>query len=259
MSKLTNYVTGASGFIGKHLVSKLGDDTVTIPHGEIFDHDYEDCRNFFYLASYGNMAEHTDITKILRANIGMVGRVLEGIIDGEFQCEHFIYVSSSSVMLPVQTPYSRAKRAAEEMILASGIAACIVRPFSVTGVGEQRQHLIPTLIRSCMEGEKVNLSPWPTHDWVDVEDVVTGLIRLATTRATGVFEFGSGIARSNIEILRLVEFVCEKPANVEIIENANRPYDIVNWTRRNANIFFDASKSLHQSVVEMVEAYRNAK
>lgn len=258
MSNGLTYITGSSGFLGKHLLSKLEGEIVTVPHDQIFDHDYEDCRNFFYLASYGNMADHTDISEILRANVGMVGRVIGGIIEGEFKCDHFIYVSSSSVLLPVQTPYSRCKRAAEEMILASGISATIVRPFSCTGIGEQPQHLIPTLIRSCTEGEEMPFVAWPVHDFVDVDDVCDGLLLAAERKETGIVEFGSGDCFTNECVKEFVKEACGKSPNLNYADIAERPYDAAEWKCRNPMPGWKRKKGIVKSIQEMVEAYRNA-
>lgn len=254
---MINYITGSSGFIGRHLLSKLQGETVRIEYQFIFDHQYEDCQNFFYLASYGNMADHTDVSEILRANVGMVGRVVGGILEGEFKCDHFIYVSSSSVLLPVQTPYSRAKRAAEDMILASGISATIVRPFSVTGVGEQPQHLIPTLIRSCMEEEVMPFVAWPVHDFVDVSDVVDGLLLAAERKETCIVELGSGDCFTNACIKEFVQEACGKPAKLDYAF-FERPYDGTNWKCTNPMPGWGAQKWIMQSIQEMVEAYKNA-
>lgn len=252
---MINYCTGASGFLGKHLISKLGGETVTVPHGDIYDHAFEDCQNFFYLSSYGNMAGHDDMIEILEANIAQVGRVITGILEKSFKCDHFIYVSSSSVLLPVQTPYSRAKRAAEEMILASGISATIVRPFSVTGVGEQPQHLIPTLIRSCMEGEVIPFVAWPVHDFVDVSDVCDGLLLAAERKETGIVELGSGDGFTNACIKEFVQEACGKPAKLDYAF-FERPYDGTNWKCTNPMPGWKPEKWIMQSIQEMVEAYK---
>jgi len=253
---IDNYITGL-GFVGSQLLQKLDGYTIHVQHDKIFDYGYEDCRNFFYLASYGNMADHTDVSEILRANVGMVGRVVGGILEGEFKCDHFIYVSSSSVLLPVQTPYSRAKRAAEEMILASGISATIVRPFSVTGVGEQPQHLIPTLIRSCMEGEVMPFVAWPVHDFVDVLDVCDGLLLAAERKETGIVELGSGDCFTNACIKDFVQEACGKPAKLDYAF-FERPYDGTNWKCTNPMPGWKPEKWIMQSIQEMVEAYKNA-
>lgn len=255
-----DYITGSEGFVGTKLLSCLPGKTVKIPHAQILDWEFRDHRHFYFLATYGNLVGQNDIAEVLLANVAKVGGVLSDLIDKKFMCESFVFVSSSSVTLPVQTPYSRAKRAAEEMILASGISAAIVRPFSITGRGEQRQHLIPTLIRSCFEGTPMNLVADATHDYVDVSDVCNGLIALANSKAQGVFEFGTGLSWSNGDVLNLVEEVTGKKANVNIITDQLRPYDNTDWKCRDfsARQFgWKPEKTLSHSVCEMVEAYRH--
>ena len=52
----------------------------------------------------------------------------------------------------------------------------IVRPFSVTGVGEQDKHLIPNLIKSCLTGQKIPFVPAPVNDYIDVKDLCKGVV-----------------------------------------------------------------------------------
>lgn len=258
---MIDFLTGASGFLGKHLMRKIGKGALSVRHDDIHDTAFPDCDRFFFLSTYGNMIGQTDVDEILRGNIGHLGYVLASYIQ-DAKCNQFVYVSSSSVNLPVQTPYSHAKRAGEEMVLASCIPAVVVRPYSITGRGEQKSHLIPTLIRSCMEGEHVTLTPWPTHDFIDVDDVVNGLIAIADSKAKGVFEFGSGMATTNGEVLNMVEEICDRKANVTINETETRPYDATGWCCKD----FEArhhgwapKKSLAHSISEMVEAYKFTK
>lgn len=247
-----NIITGAGGFLGQHLIERLSGDTMTIPHDHIQKWGAISCDNFFFLSTYGNMAHQNELWKILMANVTDLVHVLRRI-----ECQSFVYVSSSSVTLPVQTAYSRTKRAAEEMVLAMPVPGCVVRPYSITGVGEQKEHLIPTLIRSCMEGEAVDLVYEPTHDFVDVSDVADGLVELAQAKATGVFEFGRGVAISNEEVLRIVEAACGRSARVRRVDNM-RNYDTQEWYCRDLSKRggWQPKKSLATSIEEMLEAYR---
>jgi nucleoside-diphosphate-sugar epimerase len=202
------------------------------------------------------MANHSDHQMMVKANVSDMMKMSYWF--GGWFC----YMSSSSVTLPVQTPYSRTKRAAEEILQAlPEVKSCIVRPYSVTGVGEQKEHLIPTLIRSCMEGEEMPFAPWPVHDFVDVEDVVSGLIRLSEKQLTGVFEFGKGIPYSNQEVKDHVEEACGYKANVKLAANL-RAYDNQSWACKQPFVpvgIFRATKTLAESISEMVEAYKRDK
>jgi nucleoside-diphosphate-sugar epimerase len=244
---MTRTVVTGAGFIGKRLLEKLG--ARHIAHQDIHSSTYQDYDKLFFLSTYGNMAHHRDHEMMLRANVEDLTFILSNFFKG-WLC----YASSSSVTLPVQTSYSRFKRAGEEIALGyPDIQACVVRPYSVVGIGEQKQHLIPTLIRSCMEGVPMDFDASPVHDFIDIEDVVNGLIALADDKATGVHEFGSGVPTSNQHIRELVEQACGKKANIQS-HLQMRAYDNREWYCKNPSPYFKHTKSVWQSISEMVKA-----
>ncbi len=243
-------VTGASGFIGRHLMEKL--DGKPLGHEEIVPGHSYDSRNLFFLSTYGNMAHHSNYRMMVEANVLNVITVINRFKGW------ICYMSSSSVNLPVQTPYSRTKRAAEEILQSLlELKSCIVRPYSVTGVGEQKEHLIPTLIRSCMEGEPMDFVPDATHDFVDVEDVVSGLLILSKIEARGIYEFGNRVAVTNDKVKQLVEEITGKKANIRQYCGQLRDYDDQNWCCQIPNDYWQPTKSLRQSITQMVEQYKH--
>jgi nucleoside-diphosphate-sugar epimerase len=158
--------------------------------------------------------------------------------------------------------YSRTKKAAEEILFSYmdkyNMPICIVRPFSVTGVGEQDTHLIPTLIRSCLRGEFMNFVSHPTHDFIDVEDVVSGLINLSDHQAKGVFELGTGRKHTNQEVLEMVEKATKKKANLNRVDQL-RMYDNKEWVSSNykaRGYGWLPAKSLKLSIKEMVDEFK---
>lgn len=252
----TDYIRGAGGFIGRRLFHALP-SSIQIPRWQVGRRFLPDCGRFFFLSAYGNMAHHTNLREMFEANTCRLVDTLDNLIISG-RCGLFVYTSSSSAMLPVQTPYSRMKAAGEQLVMASGLPALILRFFSVTGVGEQHEHLIPTLIRSCFEQTPMDLVMDATHDFVDVEDVVSGIMMLADQKATGVFELGRGISWSNREVMEMVEAASGKKAVVREVENL-RSYDCKDWCCRNfaaAQAGWKPQKALHDSIVEMVEAYK---
>jgi nucleoside-diphosphate-sugar epimerase len=131
---------------------------------------------------------------------------------------------------------------------------------SITGLGEQKEHLIPSLIRSCETGERLNFVPGATHDFIDVSDVVGAILNLSGVSARGIFEVGWGKRYSNQEVLDLVEKITGKKANITKVDSM-RPYDNYGWQSTN----FKArswgwlpTKTLEQSISEMVEAYEKS-
>jgi len=257
---MINYITGASGFVGSHLVKALSEKTVIcIPHNRIMEIRLQPFDSLYFLSTYGNMYFHDDDRQILQANIiDLIYLLLEAKYCG---FKSFVYISTSSVELSVQTMYSRAKKAAEEILLAFiekyNLPICIIRPFSITGVGEQKGHLIPTLIRACFNDEIMDFIPAPRHDFIDVSDVISGILRLSTFKVSGIFELGNGFSVSNEEVLRLVEEVTGRKANINLVDNL-RSYDNNDWYSRDNKVRtygWIPRISLKDSIKAMVDDY----
>lgn len=249
-----NYVTGSQGFVGTNLLKKV--DAQPIPHNAITITELRPFQNFYFLSTYGNMAFHDNTWETMKANIMDIIAVLERVKDMRFNS--FVFMSTSSVKLRRQTTYSRAKRAAEEILLAymerHNLPIAIVRPFSITGKGEQEQHLIPTLIRSCLHNEPMNFVPHPVHDYINVEDVVDGLINLSQHQARGIFELGTGTSYSNDQVRALVEKATKKKANIKLVSQM-REYDSDTWESTNyksRSYGWFPKKSLMDSIQEML-------
>lgn len=256
-------MTGSSGFIGSYLdrdlLHYLPLDITHIPHDKIQSTKLTPFDYFYFLSSYGNLASQQDENEIYKANVEDLISILSKI--RTFKFKSFVFISTSSVMLKTQTTYSRTKRAAEELLLAfmekHDLPVCIIRPFSVTGVGEQKEHLIPQLIESCMTGKLINFVSEPTHDYIDVEDVSEGILMLSRAHARGIFQLGTGIKTSNEQVLAMVEEVTGKKANINRVPSL-RAYDNQEWVSTNfraRGFGWTPKKSLEQSITEMVEAY----
>lgn len=256
---MKEYVTGANGFIGKHLLPSI-EGAQAVPHTKIDFPLRWSFDKFYFLSTYGNMAFHTDENQIIKANLGDLITVLNRT-DWKEGFESFVYFSTSSVKLKVQTMYSRCKRAAEEILLAYAekydAPICVIRPFSVTGPGEQKEHLIPTLIRAAYSGETVNFVPEPVHDFIDVRDLVNGVKTLSSNRARGIFELGTGTETSNQEAKDLVEEVTGRKIKVNLVPQL-RPYDNTEWQSMNfkaRGFGWMPQISLRRSITDMVEDY----
>jgi nucleoside-diphosphate-sugar epimerase len=252
------YITGGSGFVGSHLAKRLSGDVVAIPHRDIQTTKIDPFDYFFFCSSYGNLYNQKEDEQIFQANVLDLAAILFLIKDMRFKS--FVYLSTSSVKLRTQTMYSRMKKAAEEVLLAfmekHDIPICIIRPFSVTGVGEQQEHLMPTLINAAMTGKPVNLVPNATHDFIDVADVVEGMVTLSQRSARGIFELGTGKMYTNLEVMDLVEKVTKKEINVNFVESM-RSYDSDSWVSTNfkaRGFGWLPRKSLEDSIKEMYAA-----
>ena len=247
-------MTGGSGFIASY-IKKYLPDIECIPHELIYTSKIESFRDFYFLSSYGNFTWQTDEKKIIQANILDLIHILGNINWREINS--FTYVSSSSVGLPNQTTYSRTKKAAEEILLSYidkyDAPIKIIRPFSVTGVGDHREHLIPTLIRAARKNITIPFVADVSHDWIDVDDVAQGILLLANSKGKGIFELGTGISTTNKEVKAIVERLVG-PISVENTASL-RSYDALEWvsTSKVAQGYgWTPKKKLEQIIKEMI-------
>lgn len=259
--KERSLITGSHGFLGEHLVRSLEQQGHIVIRGNREGTCPEVIDYIFDLASYGNLYHQKDFGEIYQANFYRFMKMLE--IAQDYRA--FLYVSTSSVELPYLTFYAAAKLAGEGLARAWANTykkpVVIVRPFSVTGVGEQEEHFIPRLIRSCLYGEEMPFVPEPVHDFVDVEDVVAAFLILAKNarhHKGEIFEIGSGQQYSNADIKGIVEMITGKKANVREAVSL-RPYDTRHWVANPAklwNLGWKPQKDIVKTIKEMVEHER---
>jgi nucleoside-diphosphate-sugar epimerase len=221
----------------------------------------EDVTNVFDFAAYGNIHSQTDEAEIYKVNVDRVVKLLQ-----EAQGKHSVVLtSSSSVLLPTQTSYSESKsmmeNIAKEWVGLTGEPVVVARPSTVTGVGDNKEHLIPKLIRSAKTGEEMDFVGEPVHDYIDVDDYVDAVLLLArvANRYRGhIFNVSFGLSVSNEVIKELVAAAVGTQPNVKRVENM-RAYDTKDWRVPNHKLRalgWRPKKSVDVSIKEMVAAYK---
>jgi nucleoside-diphosphate-sugar epimerase len=242
------YLIRGSGFISNRLSSLT--EALYLPRewvGQVT------ANHIIYSAGYGNYYDQKDRYETYKANVLEPIRLLD---NSKF--DSFTYISTSSVLLPTQTDYSRSKKVMEWVLENQKKPYLIIRPSSVTGVGEQSQHLIPTLIRSCIDGEEMPFVGEPVHDFVDIEDFCDGIIfmikNIDSTKEHTV-NISSGFVYSNEEVKEMVEMITGKQANIKRVKSM-RKYDTDKWIVK-PDIF--SGKPLELSIEEMVNDYTSKK
>jgi nucleoside-diphosphate-sugar epimerase len=234
--------------VGSRLVKAFnGEGFLTIPHEMIPRAKLGHHQRLYFCSAYGNLAHQKDARAMARANI-----VDPIILSVQQPASRFVYLSTSSVSLRTQTDYSLTKAAAE-LALSSHDNCAIIRLYSVTGVGEQDCHLIPTLIDAALTGKTIPFYPDATHDFIDVEDVVRAMIDIGNRTGYGLYELGRGASVSNAVVKDMVEQITGKQVNTTPFEG--RAYDCPDWVCKQPTVEPSSLKSLDQSITEMVEAY----
>ncbi len=154
-------------------------------------------------------------------------------------------ISESTDQNPINT-YARTKLMDEQIIMdlseRLGLKYCLLRYFNAAGsdpegrLGEDHDpepHLIPLVLRAALNGSTIKIfgSDYPTPDGTCIRDYthVTDLARAHVLgleymdKGNGIFNLGTGIGHSNLEVIDTCEKVTGKKISYEM--TARRPGD----------------------------------
>ena len=242
---MNEIIAGSKGFIGSHLVKqfeKEGKTVIPLQRDDIsptrlkaFLEPLQPFR-LYYLSAYGNLHPQQDIHLMYEVIIQRLLILLEATKD--LDCRGFVTTGSTSEygyktepmredqILHPTSFYGAAKAGATHLVQAWAIQhnkpVVVFRPASVVGVGEHKIHLIPTIIRSCLFKEEMQFIPEPTHDYIAVEDVARA-VSLLGARAEEfkgeIFNVGTGTQYTNFEVLKMIETLSGKIANITSLLN----------------------------------------
>jgi GDP-4-dehydro-6-deoxy-D-mannose reductase len=255
-------VTGASGFVGAHLVRHLesaGDEVAGLDRG-VDVTDPEAVRSFFarhrpeavyHLAAVSHVGSSWSAPlEVFRVNAEGALNVLRAALDtgasrvllvgsaDEYGAvsEDDLPITEDAPLRPV-TPYGASKVAAEflglQAHLGDGLPVIRVRAFNHTGAGQGERFLVPALARRIAEAEKQGAkevpvgSLEPVRDFTDVADVVRAY-RLLVERGQPdeVYNVCSGrgwsVGELGERMLRLARHAMELVEDPDLV----RPVDV---------------------------------
>ena len=221
-------VTGAGGFIGRHLVAALQSKghavaTYSIEDGDIARDElpFSGIQHVFHLAGQSFVPESwRDPRRFCETNVLGAINVLEFC---RRQAASLTYVSSyvygQPLVLPISeehprsapNPYALSKIMGEDACMfyarQMGLRICIVRPFNIYGPGQDRRFLIPTIAEQALaepEGVIVVADLRPKRDFLYVSDFVSLLVATFENQAAGIYNAGSGVSVSIGELVAMV-------------------------------------------------------
>ena len=251
-------ITGGSGFIGRSLIERLSSEEIFLI-GRNWQTSLElpnQIKNFNPDYVIHCAAEIKDPSKTFESNILMTNWLLNVTKDINYKA--FVSLGSSSEygetnipmsekeLLKPRTMYEGTKGAST--LLCQGFAReynkpiAVVRPFSVYGVYEPENRLIPTLFRNFKNNivSKISLG---VHDFIHVDDFINGILSVLYSEEEimlgDIVHFGSGVQHSNLEVFNIIKNIFKSNLDFEKIDNIFNKYDGLNWV---ADITYAKSK-----------------
>ena len=224
-------VTGATGFIGRHLVARLenmGKQVVCVSRATGFDITrdrlpLEGVTHVFHLAACVGVEEAWRLPiDYLNTNALGTARVID-------QCRGrcsvtFVsaYIYGNPRRLPiresepvdVQNPYALSKLLGEQICAFYArfyeVPIVALRPFNIYGPGQDSRLLIPYIVEQFVDSQcrMVRVKDLaPSRDYLYISDAIEGIILASQAASGSVFNIGSGTTYTVEEIITRVSKV----------------------------------------------------
>ena len=221
-------VTGATGFLGRHLVLALQSRNLGVRQHSSADGDIATCSlpmdgvsHVFHLAGKSYVPDSwQNPQRFYQTNVMGTVNVLEHCRRNKAALILISsYVYGQPQRLPITedhplvavNPYAHSKILAEDAARfydqRLGVPLVIVRPFNIYGPGQRDSFLIPSIVRQVLDPsvEAVRVQDLePKRDYLYVGDAVDLLLALLRRGVGGVFNAGSGSSVSVGEVAALI-------------------------------------------------------
>ena len=279
-------VTGATGFLGRHLVEALEVRGHEVRPHSSSQGDIAHCRlpiegahHVFHLAaksfvpeSWANPQGFYDVNVMGTVNVLEHCRrhrtpltLISSYVYGHPRC---LPVSEDHPLAAIN-PYAHTKILAEDLArfyeLYYGVRAVIVRPFNLYGPGQSPLFLIPNIVKQTLDpsASVIRVKDLrPRRDYLYVTDAVELLLATLKEEVKGVYNLGSGESFSVGDVAELARRAAgtDKPI---VSDDQPRPQEVMDVradiSRAAAELGWRPSTSLASGISKVVAAERKAR
>jgi nucleoside-diphosphate-sugar epimerase len=258
------FVTGATGFLGSHLVERLARDGaavsvlvrgnpdrigkelghLSVVQGDV-NHPFSigDASTVFHLAAVTHVGHALeDPRQTFETNTGGTITVLEAVRRSS-SVERLVFISTAHVYgmpryvpvdeehpLHAREPYAASKLAAETFVSAYssayGIPIAIARLFNTYGPRQNTDFVLPSIIKQALTQDTLAMGNLtPTRDFTFVDDVIEALLLLASA-GDGIYNVASGVEVSIEELVTRVAEILGKHLTIASQHAQRRSTDV---------------------------------
>ena len=249
-------VTGAGGFVGRHLTARLdadGWDVIGLTRADVDLADplaaaravrAADPDVVFSLAA--GRAKATAAERAATVQVNTSPWLVDALPD---RCRAVVRLGSSTEYAASPEPlaedaalkprgfFGATKAAGSLLLLAAaaerGVRAAVLRAFQVYGPGDHANRLVPVVLDAARTGATVPLpARLSRRDWVWVGDVVDACVRAAgedTLPNGAVLNIGTGVQTSTEELVAVAERVTGRRITTAAGAHPGRDWDTTDW------------------------------
>ena len=276
-------VTGATGFLGRHLVSALESRGFAVRRHSSADGDIANCTLPMQgVSRVFHLAGKSYVPDSWLAPQGFYQTNLMGAVNVLEHCRRnqaaltlissYVYGEPKRLPIAEDHPVSAANPYAHTKLLAEdtarfyeerfGVPLVIVRPFNIYGPGQRSSFLIPSIVRQAIDPsiDVVRVQDLrPRRDYLYVADAVAMLLASLRPGSHGVFNIGSGHSTSVAEVIDLVYMAAgiRKPV---LSADVQRPGEIMNVvadvSRAASQLDWRPCTAIEDGIAAMVAAER---
>ncbi len=280
------FITGHTGFIGRHLVDTLKSYGARVQGSEVdllkerlVSHGYQPPDYVFHLAAKSPAAtDVVDTARIIRDNVSMTMNVLEF---ARAASAKVVVASSSHVYAPVAgkdghpldesevvpgqamsafgISKQETEKACREFGEKHGVPVMLVRLSNVYGPGDRSNRFIPTFVRKCLQRQfplEVLGSGETIRDFVYIDDAVDGLLSASLiSESMDVVNIGGGRAVSIAEVTNAIKHAADldnQPVRYLNPEESNISYNVLNSNKALQKIGYVPKVSLAEGMQKTV-------
>jgi dTDP-glucose 4,6-dehydratase len=202
-----------------------------------------------------NVAREKNVAKFVQIS---TDEVYGSILRGSFSEEDLLVPSS---------PYSASKASADLLCIASyktfGLNVSITRAANNYGQYQYPEKIIPLFIKKLTAGETVTLygDGLNEREWLHVDDHCDGVLKVLMGGQAGrIYNIGSGISLTNLELTKLILAAAQKGANsVEYVTDRlghDQRYSL-NFERIRTELGYQPKRDIRLDINDLVKAYQS--